>query len=400
MTINTRPGERVALGQFRSLVMADTALQHTLVQAETGDRFVALALHIAGRNEILLAADDLWPALQPDPLGLARWTAAPANGVFWPPPPWLPIHVSTGNGRLWIDWAHFGSTPLTAPFFEDSIRRAMARPFNQLFHYRMTLDDFLAGGADEQVLPPSGFIFHMSRCGSTLVSQMLTAPPANQVVSEAAPIDAVIQLLHKLTDLPAEQQRAAMRAIVAAFGRRRSDAARHYVFKFDCWHALALPLLRRAFPTVPWVFLYRDPVEVLVSQRRQPGSQMVPDIVSPSFYGIDGYDGVDEYHARVLAKICDAAVVGLRTGGGLPINYRALPESVFTKILPHFGIGCSAPERQNMAQATRNDVKSPGSAFAGDSAIKQQEASARVRALAQRHLSDVYRRLEALTISG
>ena len=42
----------------------------------------------------------------------------------------------------------------------------------------------------------------MSRCGSTLVSQMLAALPQNIVISEAAPIDAVVQLNRAQPDLP------------------------------------------------------------------------------------------------------------------------------------------------------------------------------------------------------
>ena len=38
---------------------------------------------------------------------------------------------------------------------------------------------------------PSGFIFHMSRCGSTVISQMLAALAEHVVVSEAGPIDAL-----------------------------------------------------------------------------------------------------------------------------------------------------------------------------------------------------------------
>ena len=51
---------------------------------------------------------------------------------------------------------------------------------------------------------------------------------------------------------------------------------RDYFVKFDSWNTLDLALIRRAFPDVPWIFLYRDPVEVIVSHMRQRGSQMIP----------------------------------------------------------------------------------------------------------------------------
>jgi hypothetical protein len=234
----------------------------------------------------------------------------------------------------------------------------------------------------------------MSRCGSTLVTQMLAALPATVAISEAAPIDAMVQLGNS----------PGLAAMLAAFGRRRTGAERHHVVKLDSWHALALPqLVQAAFSvqpvrSVPWVFLYREPVEVLVSQMRRRGSQTVPELVPPGLYGIENAEGMggEEYCARVLARIAAAAVGHYGSGGGLLVNYRELPDAVWTKILPHFGIACSDGERDIMRGAARQDVKSPAYAFAGDSEAKQREASDLIRTLAERHLGDVYRQLEAL----
>jgi hypothetical protein len=132
----------------------------------------------------------------------------------------------------------------------------------------MTISDFVK--AAEPGPAPDGLVFHMSRCGSTLVAQMFAALPDSMVVSEPPPLDDVLQI--SLLG-GADTAIAALRAMSAAFGRR---GGRPFVLKLDAWHALALPLFRRAFPDTPWVFLYRDPVEVLVSHMRQRGSQMLP----------------------------------------------------------------------------------------------------------------------------
>jgi hypothetical protein len=402
MTTDTVPDAPTALGRFRALVMADEALADSLSQETDADRFADQVLRSAGARRIALAAEAIRAELRPDPLGLARWAATPMSGAKWPPRPWLPIHVSPLNGQLYVDWAHFGAKPLRESFFEDSIRQALRRPFNRIFRYRMTFGDFVEHAAAAQSLRPSGFVFHMSRCGSTLVAQMLAALPQNIVVSEAAPIDAVVQLNRAWPELPAAQYGNHLTAMVAAFGRRRRGDERHYVIKLDSWHTLALPLFRRAFPSVPWVFLYRDPTEVLVSQMRQRGAQTVSEIVSPSLYGIDKPDGMgsEEYCARVLNKICSAVVENDGKGSGLLVNYRELPGAFWTRILPHFGIECSASERDIMSLAARFDAKAPSFEFASDSEAKQREATELIRALAERHLGDIYRQLEDLRAGG
>lgn len=394
MTAGTITAQQDSLGPFRAMVMADLALTETLSRPTDPDEFVALATQIAGRRGIVLDAQALRNAIRPDPLGLARWLATPLLGSKWPPPSWFPIQAAAQDGRAVVDWAYFGNMPLTQPFYEDSIRRALGRPFNRMFSYRMALDDFLNDAASAQSLPPSGFIFHMSRCGSTLVTQMLAALPRHVTISEAAPIDAAVQMSRTWPDLPAAQQDKVLTSMVAAFARPRSGEQRCFI-KLDSWHTLALPLFRRVFPATPWIFLYRDPVEVLVSQMQQRGSQMVPEFVPPTLYGIDGahHMPADEYCARVLAKICRAAA---SETGGLLVNYRDLPQIFWRGILPHFGVQPSKREREIMARPARYHAKSPQVEFAGDSEAKQRQATEAIRAQAERHLGEVYRRLEEL----
>jgi hypothetical protein len=390
------------IAQFRTLVTADSGLARSLSLIEDAGCFIQSAIGSAAAHGIALEAATVQAQIASDPLGLKRWFATPVTEPRWPPAPWLPTNVSAPEGRIFVDWACFGERPLTDPFFEGSIRRALALPFNRMFRLRTRWEDFVGDDAAAQSLEPSGFIFHMSRCGSTLVSQMLAALPQNIAVSEPAPLDAVVQLSRTWTALPAEQHVRHLKAMVAAFGRKRSGAEKRYFIKLDSWHALALPLFRRAFPNVSWVFLYRDPVEVLVSQMHQRGMQMVPEIVPASLYGLPGLDGtsLDSYSAQVLGKICEAAADGLSLGGGLLVNYRDLPEAFWSRILPHFGVDYGAQDSDIMSRAARYDAKAPHAEFVRDSDSKQREATDLIRAEAERHVRGIYRRLEAISTGG
>jgi hypothetical protein len=390
-----------ALKSFAALVMADEALAARLAAVEDTDAFIAHATRVAQSHDIVLSEASLRNAAQPDPLGLARLSDAPLAGSSLPPRHWLPTAVAATSGATCVDWGWLGPKPLEAPFYEGAVRRAWALPFNRVFRYRTGLQDLIAQAETADSLKPSGFIFHMSRCGSTLAAQMLAALSDCVVISEAAPIDAVVQLGRAL--IPEDAVRA-LRAMIAAFGRKRAGHERRYVIKLDCWHTLALPLFRRAFPDVPWVFLYRDPVEVLVSQMRQRGTQMVPQYMPPSFFGLDpaGYLMDEDYCARVLGVICRAVIDHHEIGrqdldGGLILNYEKLPDAVCSAILPHFGMPCGEEERQRMRQIAQQDAKSPTLQFAADTDRKQHEATDKIRRAADRHLGEVYNRLEALS---
>jgi hypothetical protein len=390
--------EVMSMQDFAALVMADATLAARLAAIEDGAGFIAEAHRCAKAHGIVLAENSQSAAAQPDALGLARWSPPAFAGSALPPRDWLPIAVAAQPDGVAIDWAWFGAEPLRAPFYEHEIRRALRRPFNRAFRYRTGLADLIAQAATLETRAPDGFIFHMSRCGSTLVAQMLAALDDSIVVSEAAPIDAVLQLGR---GLPEDDAVPALHAIVAAFGRKRSGRERRYFLKLDCWHTLALPLLRRAFPAVPWIFLYRDPAEVLVSQMRERGSQMVPQFFPPDFFGIAAAQdtAAEDYCAGVLAAICRAVLDHRHVGGGLILNYRQLPDAVWTAVLAHFGVSCTAQEEEAMRRAATHNAKSPGMPFTGDTEAKRRAATAKVRDAAARHLGGIYDRLESLGAS-
>lgn len=389
------------LAAFCTHVLEDYALQRELRQSDRANEssFVAFMLDTARQRGFVFAADDVRHAMRERVLGIEGLTAGLVTETQLPPDGWLPIRASWHAGELYAHWAYFGARRLRDPFFEGDVRWCLAQPFNRLFRY-VTAVEKLAGWLSERPhLQPSGFIFHMSRCGSTLVSQMLAAGSSNIVVSEASPIDAVVQAHHWRPDLSEHRQVQWLKSMIGALGQKRCGTEQRHFIKLDCWHTLALPLFRRAFPTVSWIFLYRDPVEVLVSQLRMPGTQMLPQGIGANLYGIErsyGPGTAEDYYARVLAKVCEPIVRHHNEGGGLLINYRQLPDALFSAILPHFGVACSEADRAAMTEAARYDAKTPGFEFAPDSKTKQQAANAVTRAAADRWLGDLYRQLEIL----
>jgi hypothetical protein len=296
-----------------------------------------------------------------------------------------------------VDWCWLGAERFTDPFFEQTIERCLRLPFNQLFRHQTPVSDLLTLQRKQPGLAPSGFIFHMSRCGSTLVAQMLAALPQHIVISEAGPIDAVLRARERCPALDEALWVSWLRAMVSALGRPRGGE-KHFFIKFDSWHSLFLPLIRRAFPTVPWVFLYRDPVEVLVSHRRQRGAQTVPGMLHPSLFGLNAsalsHVSPDEYTALVLARICAAALHAYDQRGCL-INYRHLPGAV-EWLAQHFGLAYEPGEWEQMRRITAFDAKTPTLPFRGDGDAKQRAADESLRRLVDQQLMPLYERLEAV----
>jgi len=308
---------------------------------------------------------------------------------------WLPISISKHTAEPVVEWCRFDTRRFTEPFFDHTVQDALRDPFNLLYRQQTSLDALSEVQAQRPGLAPSGFIFHMSRCGSTLVSQMLAALPEHIVLSEPPPLDAILR-----TDLRGasdEQRIQWLRAWMHAISHPSNGEQRLFV-KLDAWHALDLPVLRRAFPETPWIFLYRDPVEVMVSAMKAPGMHLVPNLIDMNIARVAPEDAQRmtqaQYAVHILGLLLRRALDHLVPEGGKALDYRSLPESVITQIAPHFGLALNAAQIEAMNAKTAFNAKTPQLFFEPDSQSKQQEASDEIRTLCAEHLDPLYRLLQ------
>jgi hypothetical protein len=309
---------------------------------------------------------------------------------------WTPMRFYMRESLPFVDWCYMADQRFTHPFFSDTIRQRMSQPFNLLFRHQTPIEFLGELSEKTDSIAPTGFIFHMSRCGSTLVAQMLASLSANIVISEAPPIDSIINS----TD---SRRGDWLRWMMAAFGRKRTGEEKNLFIKFDSWNTIELALIRRVFPDVPWIFLYRNPVEVIVSHMRQRGSQMVPGAMETILPGVSFSEALqmppEEYCAKILARFCSAALKHADDRNALLVNYDQLPEAVTGVIASHFNLSFTPDELARMKEAGQFDAKTPQMFFEPDAARKRTDASDNARRAAASWLEPLYDQLEAKRLS-
>lgn len=310
---------------------------------------------------------------------------------------WLPVTVGRDCGDWFVDWCRFGAQPLREPFFRDSVDAALRRPFNLAFGRRTGIDALLDWQARSPGIAPTAFVFHASRCGSTLMAQMLARLDSHAVLSEPPPLDTLLRAHHAEPAL-ARCQPAWIRALLSAYGQRRCGNERALVVKLDAWNIFELPLLRRCFPATPWLFLYRDPLEIAVSQLQSPGRHMVPGLLGASPLAMSAEQAAGmaraEFVARTLGRLFAAGLEHCEREGGLAVNYAELPQAVGGRLASLFGLD---PAAASLAlDASRHHAKRPGETFAPDHLRKQQAADDATRRQVERWALPDYAALEAL----
>jgi hypothetical protein len=315
---------------------------------------------------------------------------------------WLPIRAYNSENRLMLDCCWMGQQRLTDPFFDHTVDSCMKAPFNRLFRRQLEISELVEIEANRPVLQPNGLIFHLSRCGSTLVAQMLAALPWAVVASEPSVIDGVMRYWQTQSGATEQNLITWLRAMLGCLVRPRSGGERAHFVKLDPWHTVHLPLFQKAFPETPCIFVYRDPVEVLVSLAREPGARLIPGAIDPKLLDLDleeamALDRLDsaDYHARVLRLICDAALESFRPGIDLLVNHDQLPRWVSSVLLRGLGFELSDQDLCKLEQRSLFRAKHGETVHTNDSERKQASASAEIERAAERWLAEPYARLES-----
>ncbi len=238
---------------------------------------------------------------------------------------WIPIKLIEEADELSCRWLYIGSNKFTEPFFDETI--ATCRQLKENGNLKRSLSSlsiFHEWEKDLESISPNAFIFHVSRCGSTLLSQLLSLQSANIVLSEVPFFDDILRYGNKnncmKTMLPYLQK------AIAFYAQKRHKESCNLFIKTDSWHIHFYKELRELYPNTPFIFLYRKPEEVLHSQQKKPGMQAIPGFLESSIFGFNA-DGItskkmNEYFTMVLESYFNAFVEIIKTDSKcIALNY-------------------------------------------------------------------------------
>lgn len=302
---------------------------------------------------------------------------------------WLPARAALHATGLYFALREIDAGELHDPFMQETlVRSAAAEEFVQIA--RQDLGRAAAASA------PTGLIFHVARCGSTLVSQLLKQQGGLVVYAEPPPVN---EILRPPQPWPRSDLIGALRSLGDAFARH---ARGPYVLKCTSWNTLYCDILLEAFPATPWVLCLREPLEVCVSLlQRPPGWLLGSDEVSRRFAAIVDPEARsssrEKLVARAYAAFCEA-VARLDLRRGRLVEYPNLPTAVWEGVAPHFSVSVKDAARERMAQAaTRHAKASAGSTapFVADTTAKQAAVTLMLRDAVDAHARPALERLRA-----
>lgn len=307
--------------------------------------------------------------------------------------------------------------------FRDIVAHSPDCQSNNLFKVDLRKIVDLARHQDEtnakvKVLNLTAVAFHESRCGSTLVANSFIAmdPTRHRTYSESAPAAQAIRSIcgEQYSRCTVTQAAKLLQDTVYMMSRSDDQREERVFYKFQSITTKAVEVFKTAFPNVPWLFVYRDPVQVMMSHFKDDPTMShaictrnqhnpPPDVDKIAQRYSSGGGGArslskEEYCAAHLAGITEAAVKNLDNSNAIPVNYDHLMDTLKGEILPRiFGRPLSTIELDNISTVSQTYSKGRGDRhkeFKGDSEQKAKAASQQVKDAAEKILKQSYDALE------
>jgi hypothetical protein len=320
----------------------------------------------------------------------------------------LPIYFDFSSTIASVKWMDFGLTRLTEPFFHQTVRRL--RTGDPPATERVTSLDGLfeiAEGFPSAV--PAGLIFHVSRCGSTLVANALRQDEHAIVLSEADPVGTCSlgrpPRDSSLSDTDWDQTRTSLiKALVTIFGWSGGGSDSRLVIKCHAISLFQICWIRSIWPTTPCLIVIRDPLEVIMSQLLKPAGWMkwhcnLAAARATFGWSADGRDpaSIEEYAARGLGTFFAAARDAVDDRCRV-IDYRKLDPVRLCHIAGFFGLSLPSPGSPSFKAVLAAYSKDPSGSrqFLVDEQIKQSKASEAAREAVLRWARPQYEMVRAL----
>lgn len=283
---------------------------------------------------------------------------------------WIPFRLDFYEKELYCRWLYVDGKQYTEPFFDETTRQCRTFEENRKPFYSVsTLKGIVDFSENIPSLAPTAFIFHVSRCGSTLLSQLLSLDEQNIVLAEPPIFDEVLrEITFKKPDISSEKIEETLKAVVKFLGQKRTGNEQNFFIKLDSWHIFYYEKLRKLYPKTPFIFSFRRPDEVIRSQVKESGMHGVQGLIQPELFGLT----LDEilniqrpvYIAKVLEKYFERYLEIIdKDENALFINYA---EGVLTSLdkIEHFlTLKIDPAIKQKMVERTQFHSKSPNTFF-------------------------------------
>lgn len=281
---------------------------------------------------------------------------------------WIPIKLIEKDNEIYFEWIYLADLKYADPFFDETIAKCRSHSYNSKPFKVVSTAENLIEWADEFIsVELKSLVFHVSRCGSTMLSQSLASSSENIMVSEAPIIDQILR-----SDLFSDEKKSVLiKSVLKLLGQKRFPEQQHLIIKLDAWHIFKASYLRSLFPEIPFGLLYRNPTEVLKSHQKMAGMHMVPNLLPSIIFGISAKEisgiSFQQYGGLVLEKYFQGFLdFYKRDTNVVMLNYNEGMKAVLEKFISFIKVDYADDALEKIYDRLKRHSKNENVVFTGD----------------------------------
>jgi hypothetical protein len=213
---------------------------------------------------------------------------------------------------------------------------------------------------EEESLELKGWIFHVSHCGSTLLSKILSQIQNVRVVSETEAINGLL-LSKQLYAIPDEAIKEQLRKMVRCY-QQKTDGKEYLIFKMTSWNVYFLKLMVEVFPEVKWIFLDRETESLVRSLMKKDGGFITwwdhpVDVIRKHFIESGKEIKDKEAYLREIIRGHRSSAISQKGSENLFLEYPQFIER-YQEIFDYFELKPTKEELNNIKEMMNYDSKS------------------------------------------
>lgn len=290
---------------------------------------------------------------------------------------WYPVRLKKIIDLNYCEWAYFEDQNFKDPFFEESWNKAKSHPYNSSnFHSLSSLNVLKDWETEFSYSSPSAIIFHCSRCGSTLLSQFLGMNNAHISLAEVPFFDELLRNTLKTSPLENEEYLGFLKSSIKWYGQLSDERKSGKLFiKTDSWHFYFWKQYRKLFTKVPFVLLYRNPLQIFESQKKQKGMHAVQGIIEPEVFNLNTSETAkmkqEEYFGKVLEfYFLSILEILKKEPKTLLLNFKQGGLNMIEKVFEYLELDLTEDEKSNFKERVKFHSKDSTKVFKEELVLK------------------------------
>ena len=297
-----------------------------------------------------------------------------------------------------ITWLDFGDMHLRETFLEISAEELLSRNTAALTVVT-DLDVLETPDLYTDALYPAGFIFHVGRCGSTLLAKVLSSLDRHIVIKEAEPLQQLLGVEYE--EVFKNTRSRYFQSLLNIYGHRRLPVHERFFVKFSSNHVNRLEMIRGLYPDVPWLFLYRNPYEIIPTSLDGPAwfirNKNSDEGAFEAGLPIEAIQRMSDLEFSVQVETSTLRIaIENACDHCLFVDYTQLKPESLPGILSFFGLDVTREEYDGMVEQFGYYSKSDGESvpFVPDSAAKRDKVTDEIREAIEEELWGLYLSLQ------